>query len=247
MNLPELSSQIVYGRIGWAIVAATLAVSLLGVLLRSAPLSRRLLAGVLGASLAAMCLPGELSPAFWLGLAFQYPSGMLVGCCVLRLAERWQGLRRSHAMPQALAGALAVTGTLLYLDTAGWLARGFYYAGFGPSLMPALAVAAAVACVAAILRGHARGPASVLLGAVALFSLLRLPTGNLWDALLDPLLWGWAVSALLLAALRRTGRRASDRIRGREADTGREPATAPGLRPLAAEHFSNLKEQVGGK
>ena len=247
MHLPELSSQIVYGRIGWAIVGATLIVSLLGALLRSTPLSPRLLAGVLGASLAVMWLPGELSPAFWLGLAFQYPSGMLVGCCVLRLVERWHGQRRSNAMPQALAGALAVTGTLLYLDTVGWLARGFYYAGFGPVLMPALAVVAAIACVLAILRGHARGPASVLLGAVALFSLLRLPSGNLWDALLDPLLWAWAVSALLLAALRKTGRRATDRIGGIDAEAGRDPASAPGLRPLAAERFSNLKEQVGGK
>jgi len=248
MHLPELSLQIAYGRIGWAIVAATLAAALLGAVLRtSAPPSRRLLACLLGGSLAAMLLPGELSPAYWLGLAFQYPSGVLVGCCALRLAERWHGIRRSRAMPHALAGVLAVTGTLLYLDTVGWLARGFYYAGFGPVLMPALAVLAAAACALAILRGHARGPASALLFAVALFSLLRLPSGNLWDALLDPLLWGWAMSALVMAALRRTGRRASDRIGAVEPEAGREPVPAPSLRPLAAEHFLNVKEQVGGK
>lgn len=244
MHLPELSLQIVYGRIGWAIVAATLVLALMGAVLhRAGPLSRRLLACVLGASLAAMLLPGELSPAYWLGLAFQYPSGVLVGCCALRLAERWHGIRRSQAMPHALAGVLAVTGTLLYLDTVGWLARGFYYAGFGPVLMPALAVLAAALCAAAIVRGHVRGPAPALLFAIALFSLLRLPTGNLWDALLDPLLWAWAMSALLLAALRKTGRRASDRIV--EPESAGEPVA--GLRPLAAEQFLNVKEQVGGK
>ena len=36
---------------------------------------------------------------------------------------------------------------------------------------------------------------------LALFALTRLPSGNLWDALLDPLLWltlqfGWLFSAL---------------------------------------------------
>jgi hypothetical protein len=25
------------------------------------------------------------------------------------------------------------------------------------------------------------------------FMLARLPTGNLWDAVLDPVLWAWAV------------------------------------------------------
>lgn len=246
MHLPDLSLQIAYGRIGWAIVAATLTLALMGALLhRAAPPSRRLLACVLGASLFAMLLPGELSPAYWLGLAFQYPSGVLVGCCALRLTERWHGIRRSQAMPQMLAGVLAVTGTLLYLDTVGWLARGFYYAGFGPTLVPVVAVLAAALCVLAVVRGHARGPAPVLLFSIALFSLLRLPTGNLWDALLDPLLWAWSMSALLLAALRKTGRRASDRVETLEPETGREPA--PGLRPLAAEQFLNVKEQVGGK
>ena len=40
--------------------------------------------------------------------------------------------------------------------------------------------------------GGARCPPSVGILAVcgtALFVTLRLPTGNLWDALLDPLLW----------------------------------------------------------
>ncbi|MGF6274535.1 hypothetical protein ABIB38_002917 [Massilia sp. UYP11] len=235
MDLPDLSTQILYGRLGWAIVLATLVCALWR---RSAPMSRVALAAVLALALAAMALPGALSPAWWLGLAFQYPSGLLVGCCLLRLAERWRGIRRSQVMPQALAGVLAVGGALLYLDAVGLLARGFYYAGFGQGAAPLFGIVAAIACVLAIVRGHARAPAASLLGALALFALLRLPTGNLWDALVDPLLWAWAVAALLAAALRRAGRRAADRLPESEPD----PAPTRALQPLAAEHFSSLKE-----
>lgn len=238
MNLPDLSLQILYGRLGWAIVLATLVCALWR---RSGPrpMPRVALAAVLAVSLAAMALPGELSPAWWLGLAFQYPSGLLVGCCLLLLAERWNGMRRSQAMPQALAGVLVVVGALLYIDAIGFLARGFYYAGFGALAAPLFGIAAAIGCVLAIVRGHARGPAASLLGALAVFALLRLPTGNLWDAVIDPLLWAWAVVALLLAALRRTGRRASDRPAEPESVPS---AAAPSLQPLAAEQFSSLKE-----
>jgi len=53
----------------------------------------------------------------------------------------------------------------------------------------------------AVQRQSARD-VSLLLGAVLLLQvLLRLPTGNLWDALLDPWLWvvlqvGWLQHAL---------------------------------------------------
>jgi hypothetical protein len=238
MNLPDLSLQILYGRLGWAIVLATLVCALWR---RSAPMSRVALAAVVALVLAAMALPGELSPAWWLGLAFQYPSALLVACCLLRLAERWHGIRRSQVMPQALAGVLVVSGALLYLDAAGFLARGFYFGGFGAAAA-LIGIIAAIACVLALVRGHARSSAASLLGAFALFSLLRLPTGNLWDAVIDPLLWTWAVIALLVAALRRTGRRASDRLAEPEPDPVPAPGSAPGLQPLAAEHFSSLKE-----
>jgi hypothetical protein len=38
-----------------------------------------------------------------------------------------------------------------------------------------------------------------------LFALLRLPTGNLWDALLDPLRWAWAVASAIVAGVRQGG------------------------------------------
>lgn len=240
MTLPDLASQIVYGRIGWAIVVATVVCALWR---GAAPLSRTGVAAILGGALALMALPGNLSPAWYLGLAFQYPSGLLVGCCLVRLTERWNGARRSAAMPPSLAGVLAVAGTLLYLDAVGFLTSGYYYAGFGGVLAPVVAVVIACACALAIVRNHGRGTAAAVLGAVVLFSVLRLPSGNLWDALLDPLLFGWAIAALLAGALRRRGRRVTDR------DTTGDPDSAPGpaLQPIAAEHFTSLKEQVGGQ
>lgn len=242
MTLPDLASQIVYGRIGWAIVAATVACALWR---GAAPLSRTGVAVIMVGALALMALPGNLSPVWYLGLAFQYPSGLLVGCCLVRLTERWNGARRSAAMPPLLAGVLAVAGTLLYLDAVGFLTSGYYYAGFGGALTPVVAVIMAGACALAIVRHHARGIAAAVLGAVVLFSVLRLPSGNLWDALLDPLLFGWAIAVLLAGALRRTGRRVANRstLSGGDGD----PAPGASLQPLAAEHFSSLKEQVGGQ
>jgi len=237
MTLPDLALQIVYARLGWAVVAACFLAALLASMLRLAPLPRKLLGAILAGALVAMALPGELSPAYWLGLAFQYPSGLLVGCCAVRLVERWQGIRRSRAMPHALAGVLVVCGTLLYLDTFGLLARGLYDAGFGPTLVPLLAVLGAAACAWAVTRGHARGAAAPLLAAIALFSLLRLPSGNLWDALLDPLLCLWAIGALLAAAFGRSGRRATDRVQ-----PPAQSPMAPRLEPASLQPISSLKE-----
>ena len=97
-------------------------------------------------------------------------------------------------------------------------------------------------------RSQVRGQVIVLLGALLLYTLLRLPTGNLWDAVLDPLLWGWAVVALVRHGLRR---RVRTKRRG-EAEPGLTPELQPAdLQPLFAagdiEHLSSSKEQVSGK
>ena len=68
-----------------------------------------------------------------------------------------------------------------------------------------MALLLAVLCSVAIVRGRARAQSVAVLGALLLFAGPRLPTGNLWDTLLDPLLWCWA-----LASLARAGLAASD-------------------------------------
>ncbi|HEY1044633.1 MAG TPA: hypothetical protein VGE60_12295 [Telluria sp.] len=195
MHLPELEWQLLYGRLAWAVVLAAVVAALLPAAWRS----RTPAAGLLAVCAALIALPQEYSPAYWLVLAFQAPSAVLAGCCLLSLMPGKPG---NAALPHALAVPVALTGAALYLDALGWLSLGLYYAGFGPYGAPVVAVAAAFASVFMIVRGRARAHALVVLGAVALYSIWRLPTGNLWDALIDPLLWGWAVVSLAAHGMR---------------------------------------------
>lgn len=89
------------------------------------------------------------------------------------------------------------------------------------------------------MRGRNRAQAGAALAAVLLFSLARLPTGNLWDALLDPLLWGWALATLGAAALRMRARRARP---GQHAQAEPGQQELPALRTAGAEPFSPIKE-----
>ncbi len=147
-------------------------------------------------------LPGAASPAFWLGLAFQSPSLMGVVFCIAWLWPR----------PGPVAGAVdlratadsgsqkvllllaVVLGWVLLLDTLAWFPVSIYAWGFGSA---AVALALLAAALLWLLSGS-RATVS-LLAVLALFVLTRAPSGNLWDALLDPLLWlalqlGWLFS-----------------------------------------------------
>ncbi|MFC0252188.1 hypothetical protein [Massilia consociata] len=240
MSLPDLSWQFLYGRLAWALVFAAVVVAAWP----ARRLPRPALAAIVGVSGLLMALPGEASPAWHLGLAFQYPSALLAGLCGAALLARWRG-QPVVAMPRALAGLLAAAGLVLYLDAFGLFALGIYYAGFGPSAAPLCALLLAMAAAIALVRGIARPQAAVLLGAVLLFSLARLPSGNLWDALLDPLLWGWAVVSLAAHALRAVR---SQAIGPRAvAAPVAAPAVAahhdqPALHAVGAEPFSPIKE-----
>ncbi len=240
MSLPDLAWQVLYSRLAWAIVVATL-------LLAPFPATRALPARTFGALLAGMAvlflLPGAASPAHWLGLAFQYPSGLLVACCVLQLVRcRQPGEHATAVMSPVLASVIVGTGTILYLDAMGLLTMGYYYRGFGPAGAPALAGLGALACAGAIALERGRTQAMALLGAILLFSLLRLPTGNLWDALLDPFLWAWAVTALAVLAVRRAARQRA------AANPVRIPAPllVPDAVGVPLEHSTTIKEHVSG-
>nr|WP_315392795.1 hypothetical protein [uncultured Duganella sp.] len=212
MSLPDLALQIVYGRLAWALVAAAVVLALAPALLPAlwpAGRARRTTALATAGAVLLMALPGAASPAYWLILVFQYPSALLVGFSVVSLGARWRGRPSTFVMPAGLALPLVAVGLLLYVEAFGMLALGLYAGGFGTVAAPLLACAAAVGAAVAIARGQAAGPAAALLIAVLLFSLLRLPTGNLWDGLLDPLLWSWALGSAAVAVVRqRAARRA---------------------------------------
>jgi hypothetical protein len=196
--LPDPAIMRIARYLSWAIVLAFL-VMVLG---RRWP--RRLQLGLAGLLFAWTLVPGPASPAFWLGLAFQMPSltsavigltGLVLmlrtGSCSLADPAQMSALRWA-----GLGGVLL--GWLLLLDTFAVLPLSLYPIGFSPAT---LGVAAFLASVPWILFGprHPARVASILLWIVLLLHvLLRLPTGNVWDSLLDPLLWaalqlGWLV------------------------------------------------------
>ncbi|QYF94851.1 hypothetical protein KY495_06615 [Massilia sp. PAMC28688] len=194
MNLPELALQIGYGRIGWAVVASAIVIYWWP---RARPLTYWHAGLVMLAAACAALLPGEASYAYWVGLACQYPSGLLVGCCLASIWWRVRGEPGRYRLPPVLAIVLAPVGLLLYLDAIGVFAQGSYFWGFGPALAPGAALLGMLACAGAIAMRGARVTTLALFMALALFTLLRLPSGNLWDSLLDPLLWIWSCAALV--------------------------------------------------
>jgi hypothetical protein len=168
--------------------------------------------------------PGPASPAYWLGLAFQSPSLVTGALCAWQIRS-WlvqlplpvsasasgpgPGLARRPARQAGwtvLVGLGVLLGWLLLLDTLALIAPllpGSVYAwGFSPAALWLLLAAAA-----ALWLARQTGPAGLLLAVATAFAASHLPTGNLWDALLDP--WLWAALHLMLArqvirALRRT-------------------------------------------
>lgn len=140
--------------------------------------------------------PGPASPAYWLGLAFQSPSLMSVVLCVLWsfqmrprqvLAFRDRPVLSRNEVILTISGV--VLGWVLLGDMLAWWPVSVYALGFGT---PALALV----CVVALLLGlvgelRQTGRFAWLSMSVVLlvFVLTRLPSGNLWDALLDPWLW----------------------------------------------------------
>ena len=157
-------------------------------------LMRRLVGGRTAWSLALVlflwsCWPGAASPSYWLGLAFRAPSLTSAALCAVWLWWQWRGAPKQAADPASLyAPVLGVAlGWLLLLDTFAAWPVALYPLGFSPALLGLVVLAAGWPWLrtGGPATGWALGAGAVLL----LFVLLRLPSGNLWDALLDPWLW----------------------------------------------------------
>ena len=161
------------------------------------------------AVIAWALVPGPWSPTYWLGLAFQLPSLMTVGLCAMALAAHWRASTRHRfsANISTLHWLGILLGWLLLLDTFVILPFSLYRWGYSPAMLALLVVIAATLWA----FSRARGAALVLI-VLALFVVTRLPSGNVFDAVIDPLLW----FALHFAALknwranRRMNRRAGN-------------------------------------
>lgn len=146
---------------------------------------------------AMWCLwPGTASPSYWLGLAFQSPSLMAVVLCVFWAAGfpkdgslRVVDARAKESFLMLLVSAGSFLGWLLLGDTLAWWPFSIYAMGFSTF---ALASVCALTYVLWFRRGQTHAVQSfrlTLTVVITLYVLTRLPSGNLWDALLDPLLW----------------------------------------------------------
>jgi hypothetical protein len=139
--------------------------------------------------------PSTASPSYWLGLSFQSPSLVLAGVAAYGV---WARLAPDAGMqgPWTARGAVVTwlcclgvaLGWLLMLDTLAFWPRSVYALGFGSVALIAVAL-----CVMALgglaVRMHRPVPVGVLAVVLLVFALTRLPSGNVWDALSDPLLW----------------------------------------------------------
>lgn len=153
--------------------------------------------------------PGPVSPSYWLGLAFQSPSltsAVLSGAWLLQraLEPPWGIPRRVVPLPAVrLLWALGVVlGWVLLGDTLAWWQVSVYAWGFNPAT---LALACAVlSLVWLVSRRDRRSPqlTHLLALTLVLFVATRLPSGNVWDALLDPWLWLLLQGAALRALWR---------------------------------------------
>lgn len=198
-SLPALGWMQLWLRLGWAVVLAALVVGLWGCLSRR----RGGVLPALGVRVSAalvllVCLlPQDASPAFWLGLAFQAPSlgaGVLAALVLARhglLGARWMA-GAQETLRQCADGALGgvLLGWVLLLDSFAVWPVFFYPSGFGPGAWLVVLVLATVGWAWQGSAWRAHRAALVVLAVWGLFGLTRLPSGNVWDALLDPWLFG---------------------------------------------------------
>jgi len=197
--LPPLCWQQWWLVAGWAVVVAWL-----GALSLSRWTFRKDGQLAMAAGLAIWVgIPGPWGGSYWLGLAFQAPSLTTVLLCASLLVRMFLWPRHSPHLrepwpPYLISLVLCgvALGWVLLLDTLGVWPGSFYNLGFG-EIAPAIAIViAALPWIADKKLMPSYGVASAV-SATLLFSALHLPSGNFFDALIDPWLWCYLQFALI--------------------------------------------------
>lgn len=208
MNLPALLLQHIWLHLAWASVLGAV---FLGVWSDRWEAHDWVKWGLLVALVVGVVAPWQGSPVAALGLAFQSPSVLFAVLCassmVRAIAQSWPRreahadpavpARRDQALPFALAVAIAFAGALLYADTLSPLALNIYALGAEPTAGAVLATGVSLAAWWLAWREARWGAGAAVLSALLVFSATHLPTGNFWDAVLDPWLWLWSMGRLL--------------------------------------------------
>ncbi len=188
--LPELLAQLWGMRLAWALVLGSLSFILLSRVCVK-------LRGGAAAVVAMWCLvPGPASPSYWLGLAFQSPSLMSVVLCLVWAAsglndEPLAGFDWREKRPYSwlLVASGILLGWILLGDTLAWWPISIYALGFSTFAFACVCGAAfSLWCIASP-KPEIQTFIACLTIVLLLYVLTRLPSGNLWDALLDPWLW----------------------------------------------------------
>lgn len=206
--LPEPAVARAYLALGWGLVLACTGLWA----------ARRMHLGRAGCWALPMALlawslwPGPASPSYWLGLAFRSPSLTSVLLCGWwLLAPQWQARSRSGGLfrlPPLVSMGGIVLGWLLLLDTFAVWPFSLYELGFSPAALGGMALLGALPWLLAGDRSDATAALWLVMVVLLVYGLLRLPSGNLWDALLDPWLWLMLQSGWLLRCWRSLRRRA---------------------------------------
>ena len=208
---PDIVMQSIAMHIGWALVLGAITAFLLR------PFPKRLrIAGVALIMLACL-MPGEWSPTWWLGLAFQTPSLTSQGLAFLYLMRMWHlknvpptdtvATTAYARWPNSLLLLATALGWIFALDTFAAFDLQLYAIGFSSYAVLATLLLAAMLQLLSMRSGNTpqmqrhRDLAAILVGAMAIHLLTRLPTGNAWDALMDPWLWLSAQAIWLSRAL----------------------------------------------
>ncbi len=218
MRLPDQEWQTLYLDLGWGVVVAALTIRATQALfaLRGRSLSGIALACTAAVVIAVMWLPAPWAPSFWLGMAFQHPSLLLVllsgiaignatgnatGNAIGNATGRGALRERVPLLPAIPAASIVVLGAVLYAGAFAWIPFDAYVLGYWGFAATTLATGLIVLWQ---LPGSRSGPVCVALALAALIhALTRLPSGNAWDAILDPLLFTYAAGTLLATSAAR--------------------------------------------
>lgn len=206
INLPALSTLQWAMPLAWSLVLACLGGVVTGRLVpRGHPVRRPLQMAVVCTCAAWTWLPGPASPAYWLGLAFQMPSLLSVWLCAVFLRRSLAEVGVAAVPVPSGFGARSgwllggvLIGWALLFDTFAVLPVQLYAWGFSPAAVAVLAFAAMGPWAwTQGGAGNALHPGMWVVPVTILcFVVSRLPTGNVWDAVLDP--WLWLVLHILL-------------------------------------------------
>lgn len=199
--IPNLSFATASRHLGWALILTALLLFLLK------PLPSALRFAITIAAFVACIAPAPWSLVHPLGLAYQTPSLVTQGIALLYCLQFWQnrGVHQSTLYlqntgsetrwPTGILLMAIAAGWALFLDTFAVLPVQLYAMGYGFGV-PLFGLMLAVVLWSIARSGgnlrknrHSGALAVVLLLSVAIFAFTRLPSGNAWDALLDPWLW----------------------------------------------------------